>query len=232
MRPEVKICGLCRPEDAAAAAAAGATHGGVIRVEGAARWRLLETARAVLEAGAGLRRVGVFADAGTDAVRAEAESLGLDVVQLHGEESPDEVESLRRGGLEVWKAVKPADTEALLEAVARYAAADLLLVEGSSAAGRGGVGARFDWRILEEALGALPAGTRVGVAGGLTPANVAEAVRRLRPSLVDVSSGVERTRGEKDEERVRAFVASARSAEVETDDGATQRADPVRREER
>ncbi|MBW3554432.1 MAG: phosphoribosylanthranilate isomerase [Gemmatimonadetes bacterium] len=227
----MKICGLCRPEDAALAAGAGATHGGVIRVPGAARWRPLETARAVLDAGVGLRRVGVFVDAGADTVRAEAEALGLDVAQLHGTESPAEVESLRRAGLEVWKVVKPADAGGLLEAASRYAAADLLLVEGSSEAGAGGVGARFDWRILEDVLESLGPARRVGVAGGLTPANVAEAVRRLRPSLVDVSSGVERAPGEKDGERVRAFVARARAAEDEAA-GATESGDPVRREER
>lgn len=231
MSLDVKICGLCRPGDAAVAAAAGATHGGVIRVPGAARWRPLATAREVLDAGAGLRRVGVFVDTAVEAVEAEAESLGLDVVQLHGTESASEVEALRRSGLEVWKVVKPGDAAGVLDAVSRYAAADLLLLEGASDAGAGGVGAGFDWRILEEALQSLTAGTRVGVAGGLTPANVAEAVRRLRPSLVDVSSGVEGAPGEKDEERVRAFVARARAAEDEAA-GATESGDPVRREER
>ena len=89
---------------------------------------------------------------------------------------------------------------------------DLLLLEGASGRGTGGVGARLDWGALAAARERLPAGTRVGVAGGLTPANVAEAVASLRPSLVDVSSGVESAPGEKDAARVRAFVAAALEA--------------------
>ena len=209
---DVKVCGLCRPEDAAVAVAAGATHAGVIRVPGTPRWRPAAGARAVLDAAAGARRVGVFADAAVAAVLAEAGSLGLDVVQLHGEEAPAEVESLRAAGLEVWKVVKPGDGAALAAAASRYAGADLLLLEGASGRGTGGVGARLDWGALAAARERLPAGTRVGVAGGLTPANVAEAVASLRPSLVDVSSGVESAPGEKDAARVRAFVAAALEA--------------------
>lgn len=207
---QIKICGLCRVEDAAVAAASGATHGGVIRVPGTVRWRPVATARAVLDGGAGLRRVGVFADADVATVKGEAASLALDVVQLHGAESPGEVEALRGAGLEVWKVVKPADGAALLEAAARYAAADLLLIEGASEHGLGGVGAAFDWDALAGAVDRLPGDVRVGIAGGLTPENVAEAVRRFRPALVDVSSGVEEGVGRKEPELVRAFIRAAR----------------------
>lgn len=209
---DIKICGLCRPRDARLAASAGATHAGVIRIAGAARWRPLDVARAVLDDAEGLRRVGVFADTGRAAILEEAAALGLDVVQLHGGESAEEVVALKAEGLEVWKVVKPGDGAALLDAAARYRAADLLLVEGSSQAGLGGVGARFDWEVVAVTLGALPPGTRIGVAGGLSPENVTEAVRRFRPALVDVSSGVERSRGEKDPVRVGSFVTRARAA--------------------
>lgn len=208
----VKICGLCRPEDAALAADAGATHAGVIRVAGASRWRPAEVALAVLDAAAGASRVGVFADADRATMLEESRRLRLDAVQLHGGESPAVVRALRDAGLEVWKVVKPADVDALLHAAARYADADLLLVEGSSARGLGGVGARFDREAVAAARDRLPATMRLGLAGGLTPEDVGEAVRRFRPTLVDVSSGVEARVGEKDEERVRAFVARALEA--------------------
>lgn len=209
---DIKICGLCRVEDAAFAAEAGATHAGVIRVPGTPRWRPLEEARAVLGAAAGLRRVGVFAGGDAAALRAEAASLELDVVQLHGDATPSLIVHLKGAGLEVWKVVKPADGEALLRAASRWADADLLLLEGSSPRGLGGVGARFDWAAVGAARERLPAGVRLGVAGGLEPGNVAEAVARLRPALVDVSSGVEAAVGEKDAGRVRAFVTRARAA--------------------
>ncbi|HUG39891.1 MAG TPA: phosphoribosylanthranilate isomerase [Longimicrobiales bacterium] len=209
---EIKICGLCRPEDAALAVSAGATHAGVVRVPGTPRWRPIERARAVLDAAAGGRRVGVFADAEPEMIRGEAESLMLDVVQLHGDETPAEIVVLKEAGLEIWKVVKPADGRAVLDAATRYAAADLLLLEGTSARGRGGVGARFDWAAVAAVRDRLPAGLRLGVAGGLWPGNVEEAVARLRPALVDVSSGVEGWPGEKDAARVRDFVARARAA--------------------
>lgn len=208
----VKICGLCRPEDAVTAVRAGATHVGVIRVPGASRWRPAETAMAVLDAAAGTRRVGVFADADRATILNEASSLGLDVVQLHGEESPEEVAALRAAGLEVWKVVKPESVEGLLDYAARYAAADLLLVEGVSARGVGGIGARFDDEAVAAARDLLPPGTRLGLAGGLTPNDVGAAIRRLRPELVDVSSGVEGRLGEKDAEKVRVFVDEAMRA--------------------
>lgn len=208
----VKICGLCRPEDAALAADAGATHVGVIRVPGASRWRPAEIALAVLDAAVGASRVGVFADADRATMLEESRRLRLDVVQLHGDEPPAAVKALRETGVEVWKVVKPADVDGLLDAAARYADADLLLVEGGSARGLGGVGARFAREAVAAARDRLPPTTRLGLAGGLTPDDVGEAIRRFRPALVDVSSGVEARVGEKDEDRVRAFVARALGA--------------------
>jgi phosphoribosylanthranilate isomerase len=212
LRPDVKICGVCDPRDAELAVAAGATHVGVIRVPGSRRTRPIGVARRVCAAAVGARRVGVYVDASTAAILREAESIGLDVIQLHGDEGPERLESLQRHGYEVWKVVKPLDAAELRVAADRYALADLILVEGRSDLGPGGVGARFPWAAVAAARDSLPEGTRLGVAGGLTPENVADAVRTLRPALVDVSSGVERSPCEKDPERVRAFVAAARGA--------------------
>lgn len=210
--PDVKICGICDPTDAARAVAAGATHVGVIRVPGSRRTRPAGIAREICEAAAGARKVGVYVDASTATILREAESLGLDVIQLHGREEPDRVDALTAHGYEVWKVVKPRRAEDLLTAADRYRSADLLLIEGRSERGHGGVGARFPWGEVAAAVDRVPVGTLLGVGGGLTPENVAGAVRRFRPALVDVSSGVEREVCRKDDERVRAFIAAARSA--------------------
>ena len=211
-RPAVKICGVCDPADAALAVRAGATHIGVIRVPESRRTRSADVARRVCDAAAGARRVGVYVDAAVATILREAESLGLDVVQLHGGEPPDTIDVLSARGLEVWKVVKPATAVDLLEAADRYRAADLILAEGRSDRGHGGVGARLPWDEVADARARLPSRTRLGVGGGLTPGNVGEAVRRFRPALVDVSSGVESEPCRKDPARVRAFVAAAREA--------------------
>lgn len=211
IRPNVKICGVCRTADAAAAVAAGATHVGVIRVPGSLRERPLEAARRICDAAAGARRVGVYVDAPLPTMLEESDQLGLEVIQLHGSEPPERVDALRGAGFEVWKVVKPDRGSDLLAAAARYRAADLILVEGRSDRGVGGVGAGFDWDEVANAIARLPGGTRVGVGGGLTPDNVAAAVRRLRPQLVDVSSGVEGSPCRKDRARVLAFVRAARA---------------------
>lgn len=212
LAPDVKICGVCDPADAALAVEAGATYVGVVRVPGSRRTRSPGIARDVCAAATGARKVGVYVDAPITTILREAESFGLNVIQLHGEEAPERVDALTARGYEVWKVVKPSRAEELLEAARRFRGADLLLVEGRSELGHGGVGARFPWGEVAAALDRLPPGTLLGVGGGLTPENVAGAVRRFRPSLVDVSSGVERELCRKDPERVRRFVAAARSA--------------------
>ncbi len=212
--PEVKICGVCDPGDAALAVEAGATHVGVIRVPGSLRERKPELVRRICAAAEGARRVGVYVDMATRIILAEAEDFGLDVVQLHGREPPEQVEALLARGLTVWKVVKPSTAEELLNGARRWGEADLLLVEGWSARGHGGVGARFNWAEVAAGMARLPAHVRVGVAGGLDPENVAAAVRRFRPALVDVSSGVESLVGRKDPALVRAFIAAARAAAV------------------
>jgi len=211
-RPDVKICGVCEPEDAAFAVRSGATHIGVVRVPGRVRTRSLPAARAVCEASAGAMRVGVYADATNATILREVDALGLNVVQLHGAEAPERAESLARRGVEVWKVVKPRRAEELLEAARLYAAADLLLVVGRSELDPAPTGPRFRWGEVAAAVERLPVGTLLGVAGGLTPENVAQAVRRFKPVLVDVSSGVESVVGRKDPARVREFIRGARGS--------------------
>jgi phosphoribosylanthranilate isomerase len=209
--PDVKICGVCDPSDAAEVVAAGATYIGVVRVPASRRMRPLAVARRVCAAAAGALRVGVYADESTATILREVGTLDLEVVQLHGREAPERVEVLVARGVEVWKTVRPSRAEDLLEAARRYAAADVLLVEGRSELSPWSAGPRFRWGEVAAAVDRLPAGTLLGVAGGLTPENVGQAVRRFRPMVVDVSAGVESAVGRKDPVRVAEFIRCARS---------------------
>jgi phosphoribosylanthranilate isomerase len=213
---KAKICGVCTPEDAACAVAAGAGYVGVILAPDRGRSRTLTEAAGIFQASADARRVGVFVDAANREMAGAAQSLGLDVVQLHGEEAPEQIVELRSAlpaGVRLWKAVRVRGPQDIADAAARYAdTADGLLLDGWSAEGHGGVGARFDWGAAAEARRLLPPHLEVVVAGGLGPENVAGVIRLLRPDVVDVSSGVEETLGRKSAERVQAFIAAARAA--------------------
>lgn len=213
MSVKVKICGLCRPEDAAHAAHSGADYLGVVLHRSSGRGQSVTRAEAIFDAGPGPRRVGVFVDAAFEEVLEAAAYASLDVVQLHGAESPEQAARLRsEGGLEVWKAVRPLDGRAFRRGVQAYAGAvDAVLVDGWTAEAAGGTGARFPWEAVAVELGEVGP-VRLGIAGGLDADNVAEAVRRLRPAFVDVSSGVEAARCRKDPDRVERFIAAARAA--------------------
>lgn len=218
-RVGVKVCGCRREEDVRAAVEAGADYVGFVfarsprRVEPALAARLARAFRGEV------RFVGVFVDAPAEEVRTVAERVGLEVVQLHGGEPPGACRTLRAEGLAVWKALRPRSRQALERGSARYGpAADGLLVEGFSRQAAGGTGTALPHGWLEgwrEWVGAGldPAPTLV-LAGGLHAGNVGQAVRRVRPDTVDVSSGVERAPGFKDAARIRRFVALAKGADL------------------
>ena len=208
----VKVCGLMRPEDADLVAGAGAAYGGVILAPGYRRSVTAEAARVIFR-DFPARPVGVFVDGEEDALLAAAAASGVQVVQLHGDEPAEVAARVRAAGYEVWKAVRVRATDDVSAAFRRYAGAvDALLLDGWDPAAAGGTGTRFDWLQIAGLRGELPEGMRLVAAGGLRPDNVAEAVRILRPHVVDVSSGVERAPGEKDPAAVRDFVRAARGA--------------------
>ncbi len=205
-----KICGLMRLEDAGLAGRAGTDFVGAILSPGFGRSVTPEHAdRLRREAGCPL--VAVTVDESVDDLATIAERSGAAVLQLHGDEAPQVLEGLRRrGDWELWKALRVRTASEVQAALNRFAGvADGLLLDGWHPELRGGSGARFPWDLVAPLRRSFPDGLRFIAAGGLQPENVAEAVRRLRPHVVDVSSGVEIRRGIKDAARVRAFIRNA-----------------------
>jgi phosphoribosylanthranilate isomerase len=209
----VKICGLSTPEALDVALEAGADMVGFVFFPPSPRHLLYEAARPL---GARVRgraqKVALTVDAGDDVFDALVEALRPDLLQLHGRESPARVTALKaRFGLPVMKAI-PVETKADLAAIAPYAGvADRLLFDARApreATRPGGLGKTFDWRLLE----GLAPGVPFMLSGGLDAGNVAEALRITRAPGVDVSSGVERAPGEKDPDKIRAFIRAAREA--------------------
>ena len=201
-RVAVKVCGLTTPEDAAVCARLGVWGIGVVFAPGSSRRVGVEQAAAVCAAiPEGVARVGVFVGASPAEMAAIARRAGLTHLQVHGGDA-DPGEARRASGLPVIEGVRVSGPEAL--ARARASAADLVLLDAAVAGRHGGTGTVFEWALLE----GDPLGRPFALAGGLTAANVGDAVRRLSPSLVDVSSGVESSPGRKDTERVAAFVAA------------------------
>ena len=206
----VKICGLSRPAHVAEAVAAGAAYVGFVFFPKSPRNVPAEVARDLaLEVPFGVAKVGLFVDP-SDAFLDEVLALvPLDLVQLHGHESPERVAEVRaRAGLPVMKAVGVSTAEDLPHLDAYEAVADQILVDAKAPAGAalpGGNGLPFDWQLIAGRSWTRP----WMLAGGLTPENVAEAVRLTGATQVDVSSGVESLPGEKDAELIRAFVAAA-----------------------
>ena len=207
----VKICGLRTVADIAAVAAAGAAYAGFVFFPKSPRHLTVEQARDLaLAAPEGLAKVALVVDAEDAALDAIVEGVPLDMLQLHGHESPDRVAEVRaRYGLPVMKAVGVAD-EGDLAALFDYSfVADQILVDAKppkNADLPGGNGLSFDWRLVAQRRWLRP----WMLAGGLTPENVAEAIRLTNARQVDVSSGVEAAPGVKDAGRIAAFVKAAR----------------------
>lgn len=211
----VKICGLKTPEDVAAAVGAGAAYVGFVFFDRSPRCVDVETARALaLEVPPGVAKVALVVDAQDAALDEIVGTVPVDMVQLHGAESPERVADIRaRYGLPVMKAIGIAGPGDVAQ-IDRYGAvADQLLVDAKPPRGAqlpGGNGLAFDWRLVNRKYWPCP----WMLAGGLTAANVAEAVRMTGARQVDVSSGVERAPGVKDAALIRGFVSAAQGRPV------------------
>ncbi len=218
MRTRVKICGITRLEDGVAAARAGADAIGLVFWSGTPRVVTLERARAIAIAlPPFVTVVGLFVDPAPDVVRAVLATVPLDVLQFHGDETPALCRAFGRPYLKAIAVSGTAGEAGLLEYAARYGDAAGLLFDAPPSGGLpGGTGTTFDWDALPKLTG-----RSVVLSGGLNPGNVGEAVRRVRPWAVDVSSGVEAAgadgrpeKGIKDPERIAAFIEEVRHADV------------------
>ncbi len=205
----VKICGLRTRSDFAAAAESGAAYGGLVFVPGSPRYVTIGDARWILAVTSPLVKVALTVDADDATLEAILADLPIDMLQLHGQESPDRVAEVRdRFGLPVMKAVGIADESDLPALDAHSKVADQILVDARpprDASLPGGNGVAFDWTLMRERRWSVP----WMLAGGLTPESVLEAVRVTGAEQVDVSSGVERAPGVKDPALIEAFVRTA-----------------------
>jgi phosphoribosylanthranilate isomerase len=193
----VKICGLSRPEDVFATASAGAVYAGFVFFAKSPRNISIEQARALaVEAPLGLAKVALLVNPDDALLMAVNSAVPLDMIQLHGSESPERVAEVKAlTGLPVMKAVGVASADQILVDAKPPKDADL----------PGGNGLSFDWRLIAGRQWKAP----WMLAGGLTPENVAEAIRLTGAQQVDVSSGVEAAPGVKDAELIAAFVRAA-----------------------
>ena len=207
----VKICGLTRLEDVAAVAAAGAAYAGLVFFAKSPRNVSVAQARALaLAAPPGVMKVGLVVDADDATLAAILAEVPLDMLQLHGSETPARVAEVKaRFGLPVMKAVGVAEPGDLEQVLDYSLVADQILVDAKPPKGAdlpGGNGISFDWRLVAQRRWIRP----WMLAGGLTPENVAEAIRLTNARQVDVSSGVESAPGVKDAARIAAFVSAAK----------------------
>ena len=207
-KTRIKLCGLTRPEDVAAANGLRPDYAGFVFAP--SRRRVAEdTARGLIaQLDAAIVPVGVFVDEAPDTIARIARMCRLGVVQLHGSEGAAEISTLRAllpAETAIWKALRVRDAASL--APLRDLTADRFLLDAWHPEQAGGTGEAFDWRILADV--SVP----YLLAGGLHAGNVADAIRLVRPWGVDVSSGVE-TEGRKDPERMAAFMAAVRGQDA------------------
>jgi phosphoribosylanthranilate isomerase len=200
----VKICGITNPGDARVATDAGADAVGFIFAESPRRIDAEEARKISIALPENVIRVGVFVDEGPAEVLRISREVGLDLAQLHGEETPEAVTALREAGVKVMKALR-VESAASLEALDEYEA-DLFLLDAHSARARGGTGERFEWGVAKSLKGR----DNIVISGGLSPENVREAVEFFEPFGVDASSSLEDGPGRKNGELVRRFVLAAK----------------------
>jgi phosphoribosylanthranilate isomerase len=211
---KVKICGITNWADARQAIESGADLLGFNFVVTSPRYVTPAKARRmVMKLPGNISAVGVFENESEEAMLEIARSVGLDQLQLHGDETPALVARLARHGrrLRIIKALRV--NKPFREAqLAAYNRADAILLDGFSRKARGGTGKTFDWQVARRAARR----GRIFLAGGLTPENVGEAIRTARPYAVDVCSGVESRPGKKDPQRMRSLVRAVKTKQGKT----------------
>ncbi|MDN3645137.1 phosphoribosylanthranilate isomerase [Pontixanthobacter aestiaquae] len=210
MTTQIKICGITTSEAMSAALDAGATHIGLVYFEPSPRHIALPDASRLRAMARGrAKAVLLLVNADIETTSRAIEAVKPDVIQFHGNETPEWCALVSdQLKLEVWKALGVKDAPTLAKSARYDGKVDRLLFDAPAKALPGGTGTSFDWSLLTEFDHQMP----WGLAGGLTPDNVAEAIRQTGTGLVDTSSGVESAPGVKDEAKIRAFCEAVRAA--------------------
>jgi phosphoribosylanthranilate isomerase len=204
MPPLVKICGLKTLEEVDAAIRHGATHIGLNHYEPSPRYIDLKTAATLRKrAGPHVKVALLLVNASQQLTGEALAAVRPDIIQFHGNETPEWLATVKRlAPAEIWKAVGLKDADTLLRMQKYQGIADRVLFDAPAAAMPGGTGTRFDWSLLKNHRHTMD----WGIAGGLTPGNVAQAIAETGAPLVDVSSGVESAPGIKDVDKIAAFL--------------------------
>lgn len=207
MRTRVKICGITRPQDAIAAIAHGSDAIGLVFYDPSPRNVTIKQAQAICaQLPPFVTVVGLFVDADPAWVDEVIAAVPLDLLQFHGDEPPEECAS---HGLPYMKAVRVKPSLNLIQYAADYATAQALLLDAYTEGLAGGTGQTFDWKLIPQGMP-----KPIVLAGGLTAGNVTEAIRQTRPYAVDVSGGVEQSKGIKDAEKIAAFMLGVSNASL------------------
>jgi phosphoribosylanthranilate isomerase len=208
LQTQIKICGLSTPETIVAAAKYGATHIGLVHFEKSPRHVSLEQAAALrAQASSSLKVVLLLVNASPELTHEAINKVRPDIVQFHGNETPEWLNLVNQHtDVRVWKALGLSNRQTLVNADRFDDVVDMLLYDAPAQALPGGTGTRVDWSLLRDFEHRIP----WGLAGGLAPDNVAEALRMTKAPLVDVSSGVESAPGVKDVDKIAAFCKAVR----------------------
>lgn len=209
---EVKFCGMTRPDDVQHAVGLGAAWVGAIFTTSPRRVEP-EQAAAILAptSGTPTRRVGVFGDESLDWILDAATKAGLEVVQLHRPRPAADLDRLHEARLLVWTVLRVGPDGLGAVEMDQFRQGDAIVLDTLAAGVLGGTGRTFDWSSVAARIAGARTGRRIVLAGGLRPGNVADAVARLAPDVVDVSSGVEHSPGVKDHRRMSDFMAAAQA---------------------
>ena len=207
MRTRVKICGVTRVEDALVAVQSGADAIGLVFYEGSPRFVSVARAREIVAAlPPFVSAVGLFVNALETNIHEVIGNMRLDALQFHGDESVADCEQFN---LPYLKAIRVKLDTNLLQYASEFISAKALLLDAHSDAAYGGTGHTFDWKLIPKNLP-----RPIVLAGGLSPENVGEAIKQVQPYAVDVSGGVEQSKGIKDAAKIAAFMQGVKNASV------------------
>jgi phosphoribosylanthranilate isomerase len=207
----IKICGICQPDQGVAIAALGIKTLGFICVPSSPRYVTLEKARQILEKlPPGIQTIGVFADASLETIEQVVLETGFTGIQLHGNENPEFCRAVKQAlpNQEILKALRIQSAESLHKAIAYYFVVDALLLDAYHPQQLGGTGQTLPWESLKKFKPPCP----WLLAGGLTPENVLTALGSLHPDGIDLSSGVERSPGNKDLDKVSQLIKNLKTS--------------------